>query len=78
VSIMSSPGDLLVQPRYQDELADKIPNAEIKRYFAGAHVHIAFRCIITNSKTCLRSAQHINRQAWPAMPHLHKEHRRVA
>jgi pimeloyl-ACP methyl ester carboxylesterase len=35
--VMSSPDDLLVPPRYQDEIAAAIPNAEIKRY-PGGHV----------------------------------------
>jgi 3-oxoadipate enol-lactonase len=33
--IMSSPEDILLLPRLQDELAAKIPNAEIKRYPGG-------------------------------------------
>jgi pimeloyl-ACP methyl ester carboxylesterase len=35
--IVSSPDDMLVPPRYQDALTDKIPNAEIKRY-PGGHI----------------------------------------
>ncbi len=35
--VMSSPEDLLVPPRFQDEIAAAIPNAEIKRY-PGGHV----------------------------------------
>lgn len=34
---MSSPEDILVPPRYQDEITKLIPNAEIKRY-PGGHV----------------------------------------
>lgn len=33
--VVSSPDDMLVPPRYQDAIADKIPNAEIKRYLGG-------------------------------------------
>jgi pimeloyl-ACP methyl ester carboxylesterase len=33
--VMSSPDDLLVPPRFQDEIADGISNAEIKRYPGG-------------------------------------------
>lgn len=35
--VISSPDDLLVPPRLQDEIANLIPNAEIKRY-PGGHV----------------------------------------
>jgi pimeloyl-ACP methyl ester carboxylesterase len=35
--VMSSPDDLLVPPRYQDEIFSLIPNAEMKRY-PGGHV----------------------------------------
>lgn len=35
--VVSSPDDLLVPPRFQDELVEKIPNAEIKRY-PGGHI----------------------------------------
>jgi pimeloyl-ACP methyl ester carboxylesterase len=35
--VMSSPDDLLVPPRFQDEMAAAIPNAAIKRY-PGGHV----------------------------------------
>lgn len=38
--IMSSPEDLSIPPQYQDELAAKIPNAEIKRY-PGGHLFMA-------------------------------------
>lgn len=33
--VMSSPDDMLVPPRFQDEIANGIPNAEIKRYVGG-------------------------------------------
>ncbi len=33
--VVSSPDDILVMPRYQDEIASLIPNAEIKRYPGG-------------------------------------------
>lgn len=35
--VMSSPDDILVPPRFQDEIAELVPNAEIKRY-PGGHV----------------------------------------
>ncbi len=35
--VVSSPDDLLVPPRLQDEMAETLPNATIKRY-AGGHV----------------------------------------
>ena len=35
--VISSPDDMLVPPRFQDEIAAGIPNAEIKRY-PGGHV----------------------------------------
>ncbi len=35
--VVSSPDDMLVPPPYQDAIADKIPNAEIKRY-PGGHI----------------------------------------
>jgi pimeloyl-ACP methyl ester carboxylesterase len=35
--VMSSPDDMLVPPRFQDEIYAAIPNAEIKRY-PGGHV----------------------------------------
>jgi 3-oxoadipate enol-lactonase len=38
--VMSSPEDLSLPPRYQDELAEQIPNAEIKRY-SGGHLFMA-------------------------------------
>jgi pimeloyl-ACP methyl ester carboxylesterase len=38
--VMSSPEDLAIPPQYQDELAAKIPNAEIKRYLGG-HLFMA-------------------------------------
>lgn len=38
--IMSSPEDLSLPPQFQDELAEKIPNAEIKRY-PGGHLFMA-------------------------------------
>ena len=34
---MSSPDDMLVPPRFQDEIHSLIPNSEIKRY-PGGHV----------------------------------------
>jgi 3-oxoadipate enol-lactonase len=38
--IMSSPEDIIALPKLQDELAAKIPNAEIKRY-PGGHLFMA-------------------------------------
>jgi pimeloyl-ACP methyl ester carboxylesterase len=38
--VVSSPDDLLVPPRYQDEIARLIPNSEMKRY-PGGHVFMA-------------------------------------
>jgi pimeloyl-ACP methyl ester carboxylesterase len=35
--VMSSPGDVLVPSRFQDEIHSLIPNAQIKRY-PGGHV----------------------------------------
>lgn len=35
--VISSPDDLLVPPRYQDDIAARIPNAQMKRY-PGGHV----------------------------------------
>jgi pimeloyl-ACP methyl ester carboxylesterase len=35
--VVSSPDDMLVPPRYQDSMAEKIPNAKIKRY-PGGHI----------------------------------------
>jgi pimeloyl-ACP methyl ester carboxylesterase len=35
--VMSSPDDMLVPPRFQDEIHQAIPNAEMKRY-PGGHV----------------------------------------
>ena len=33
--VMSSPDDILIPPRYQDEVANTIPHAELKRYPGG-------------------------------------------
>jgi 3-oxoadipate enol-lactonase len=38
--VMSSPEDIVFPPQFQDELAAKIPNAEIKRY-PGGHLFMA-------------------------------------
>jgi 3-oxoadipate enol-lactonase len=38
--VISSPDDMLVPPRFQDEIAAGIPNAQIKRY-AGGHIFMA-------------------------------------
>ena len=40
VLVMSSPDDLSIPPQFQDELVEKIPNAEIKRY-PGGHLFMA-------------------------------------
>jgi aminoacrylate hydrolase len=38
--VMSSPEDIVFPPQFQDEVAEKIPNAEIKRY-PGGHLFMA-------------------------------------
>ncbi len=50
--VVSSPDDILVMPRYQDEIASQVPNAGIKRY-PGGHL---FMIVPTHNAQFLEDA----------------------